>query len=60
MASKPGQQTSTIHILSNISQSKGNQNMKFGQLIEPRETFFFKDYTENAKERLAPGLFLLF
>ena len=34
MASKPLQQTITIHILPNISQSKGNQTMKFGQLIE--------------------------
>ena len=24
----------TIHILSNISQSKGNQTLKFGQIIE--------------------------
>ena len=29
MTSQPG-----IHILTNISRSKGNQEMKFGQLIE--------------------------
>ena len=34
MTSQPGLQTNTIHILSNICQSKGNQTMKFGQLIE--------------------------
>ena len=34
MTSQLGLQTIAIHILSNISQSKGNQTMKFGQLIE--------------------------
>ena len=34
MASQPGLKTIAIHILLNISQSKGNQTMKFGQLIE--------------------------
>ena len=34
MASQPGLQTIAIHILPNISQSKVNQTMKFGQLIE--------------------------
>ena len=34
MRSKPGTQAITIEILSNISSSKGNQAMKFGQLIE--------------------------
>ena len=34
MTSQSGQQTITIHILPNISQSKGNQTMKLGQLIE--------------------------
>ena len=34
MASQPGLQTIAIHILPNISQIKGNQTMKFGQLIE--------------------------
>ena len=34
MTSQPGLQTIAIHILLNISQSKGNQTMKFGQLIE--------------------------
>ena len=34
MISQPGLQTIVIHILPNISQSKGKQTMKFGQLIE--------------------------
>ena len=34
MKSQPGQKTITIHILPNISRSKGNQAMKLGQLIE--------------------------
>ena len=34
MTSQPGKQTIAIHILTNISRSKGNQTMKLGQLIE--------------------------
>ena len=34
MTSQPGKQTITIHILPNISGSKGNQTIKFGKLIE--------------------------
>ena len=34
MTSQTGQQTITIHILPDISRRKGNQTMKFGQLIE--------------------------
>ena len=34
MTSHPGQQTIKIHILHNISRSKGNQTMKFGQVIK--------------------------
>ena len=34
MMSQTGLQTIAIHILHNISQSKGNKTMKFGQLIE--------------------------
>ena len=44
MTSQPGLQTIAIHILPNISQSKGNQTIKFGQLIEynKRNIFFQK------------------
>ena len=43
-----GQQIITIHILLNISRSKGNQTMKFGQLIEynVRMIFLEKFYTK--------------
>ena len=34
MTSQTGQQIVTIHILLNILRSKGNQAMKFGQLID--------------------------
>ena len=44
MASQPGLQTVAIQILANISQSQGNQKMKFGHLIErnKREIFLQK------------------
>ena len=44
MTSQPGLQTIAIHILPNISKSKGNQTTKFGQLIEynKRNTFLRK------------------
>ena len=41
MTSQPGLQTITIDILSNNSQSKGNQTMKFGQLIEYKKRNYF-------------------
>ena len=52
MTSQPGQQTIVIHILSNISRSKGNQTMKFGQLIEynMRNIFLEKLYTKCGGE----------
>ena len=34
MTSQTGQKVITVHILPNISRSKANQAMKFGQLIE--------------------------
>ena len=41
MASQPGLQTIAVHTLSNISRSKDNQTMKFGQLIEYNERNVF-------------------
>ena len=41
MTSQPGLQTIAIHILPNISQSKGNQAIKFGQLIERNKENIF-------------------
>ena len=40
--SQPGLKTIAIHILPNISQSKGNQTMKFGQLIDNEKYFSSK------------------
>ena len=61
MTSQPGLQTIAIHILSNTSQSKGNQTMKFGQLIAyKKRNIFFKNYVENEAGRLVPDLFLFF
>ena len=46
MMSQPGKQLIAMHILPNISSSKGNQAMEFGQLIEcnMRKTFLKKSY----------------
>ena len=41
MTSQPDQQTITIYISSNISRSKGNQGMKFGQVIEDNKKNIF-------------------
>ena len=58
---QPGLQTLEIHILPNISQSKCNQTMNFGQLIEyNKRNIFFKNYVENEARRLVPDLFLFF
>ena len=52
MTSQPGKQTIGIHILPNISRSKGNQTMKIGQLIEynMRYNFVEKLYIKCAGE----------
>ena len=44
MTSQPSSQITAIYILPNISQSKSNQTMKFGQLIEynKRKIFLHK------------------
>ena len=48
MTSQPGKQTIAIHIFTNISKSKSNQVMKFGQLIEcnMKNIFLEKSYTK--------------
>ena len=48
ITSQPGKQTNAIHIMPNISRSKDNQTMKFGQLIEHkmRNIFLEKSYTK--------------
>ena len=61
MTSQTGQETIAIHILPNISRSKGNQTMKFGQLIRYNmRSFFFKTHTENKAGRLVSDFFLFF
>ena len=58
MTSQPGLQT--IHILLNISQSKCNKAMKFGQLKQniAKEVFSFKNYAEYEAGWLVPDLFI--
>ena len=41
MTSQPGLQTIVIHVLPNMSQSKGNQTMKFGQCLEYKKRNIF-------------------
>ena len=52
MTSQPGQQTIAIHIFTNISRTKANQAMKFGQLIEydMRNIFLEKSCTKRGRE----------
>ena len=57
MISEHGKQNIAIHILPNISRSKRNQTMKFGQLIEYSRTFFLKKHTQNVMRNF-PDLFL--
>ena len=47
-----------LHMLPNILRSKGNENMKFGPLIEcnMRNIFLEKSY-KNVMEKLVPALF---
>ena len=60
LTSQTGQQMTTIHVLRNISGSKGNQAMRFEQLIRcsMRNIFFFKNHAENVVGRIAPDLLL--
>ena len=59
MTSQPGKQIIAIHILHNISRRKGNQGMKFGQLIEcnMKNIFLEKSYTKCGGETI-PNSFL--
>ena len=60
MPSQPGQQTIALHILSNISQSKSNQVMKFGELIEynKRNIFVQKACKKWGRETSSRSLFI--
>ena len=52
--SQPGKQKIAMHLLPNISRSKGNQTVKLGQLIEYTwKTFFLeKSYTKYGGETI--------
>ena len=54
MTSQTGKQTIAIHILSNISKSKSNRTMKFGQLIEcnMRNIFLKNSFTKCVEETI--------
>ena len=59
MTSQTGLQAIAIHILPNISQSKGNWTMKFSQLIEyNKRNIFLQNLYRNEAGRLVPDLFL--
>ena len=52
-------QTIVIRMLPNISRSKNNQTMKFGQLIECNmKNVFFEKHAQNVVEKLVPDPFL--
>ena len=55
MTSQPGKQTIAIHLLPNISRSKGNLTIKFGQLIEynMKNIFVEKSYTKYGGETVS-------
>ena len=61
MTSQPGLQTVAIHILPNISQSKDNQTMKFGQLIEyNKKDIFVKKLCGNWDSETSSRLSIVF
>ena len=62
MTSQTGQQIITIHILPNNSTSKGNQTVKFGQLIEysVSNIFLQKQCRKGGKETSSRPLFSFF
>ena len=54
MTSQPGKRTIAVDILFNISRSKANKTMKFGQLIEydMRIIFLEKSHTNCGEETI--------
>ena len=59
MTSQPGKQTVAIHVLPNVLKGKGNQTMKFGELIEYKmRNILLVNHTQNVVEKLFPVLFL--
>ena len=61
MTSKTKRQAVLINIFSDISKSKGDQAMKFNQLIEKStRNIFLQKLCKNTAERVVPDLFLFF
>ena len=61
LTSQPGLQKIAIQIFPNISQNKGNQTIKFGQLIEyNKRNIFLQKLWKNEARRLVPDLFSFF
>ena len=60
MMSQPGYRTITTHILPNISWSKDNQAIKFGQVIEYNNRNIFPQKSCRKWDRLVPNFFLFF
>ena len=60
MTSKPDLQTIAINILPNISRSKDNQTIKFGQLVEydMTNTFLHKLWRKWGRETSPRSLFI--
>ena len=52
MTSESGKQTIAMHILANISRSKGNQTMKFDQLTNLILVFLKKSYAKCGGEAI--------
>ena len=59
MVSQPVQQTITIHILPNVSRIKGNETMKFAQVIEysKKNVFLQKSCKKRGRETSSRSLF---
>ena len=51
MTSQPGLPAISIHILPNISKTKGNQTMTFGQLIEyNKRNIFLQKFMQKMRQ----------
>ena len=61
MTSQTGQQIIRIHILPNISRSKDNPTMTFGQIKKySMSNIFVKKHAKHEVKKLVPDLFLFF
>ena len=60
MMSQPGLKTIVMHILPNISQSKGNQTIKFGKLIQYNRNIFLKKLSRKWGKETSSRPFLFF